>query len=53
MFSINASNLYHLLLLLFPSQVNKYLEMEPFNYPNPLGYFGGGKEVIADGFVQS
>lgn len=31
----------------FCFQVNKYLEMEPFKYPNPLGIFGGAKEVIS------
>lgn len=26
-------------------QVNDYMELPPFNYPNPLGLFGGAKQV--------
>lgn len=26
-------------------QVNKYMEKPPFNYPNPLGIYGGKKMV--------
>lgn len=27
-------------------QVNHHMELPPFNYPNPLGLFGGAKQVI-------
>ena len=29
----------------FTALVNKYMEKPPFNFPNPLAYFGGGKLV--------
>ncbi|CAB0016883.1 unnamed protein product [Nesidiocoris tenuis] len=32
----------------FSSQVNHYLEKPPFNYPNPVGYLGGGKQIRAE-----
>ncbi|XP_055383503.1 speract receptor [Condylostylus longicornis] len=32
----------------FAKQVNKYMELPPFNFPNPLGYFGGTKKIRAE-----
>nr|ACQ90240.1 guanylyl cyclase receptor beta [Bactrocera dorsalis] len=29
-------------------KVNKYMELPPFNFPNPLGYFGGAKQISAE-----
>lgn len=29
----------------FTVLVNSYMERPPFNFPNPLTYFGGGKRV--------
>lgn len=26
------------------------MELPPFNYPNPLGLFGGAKQVLLDAF---
>ncbi|KAF6204393.1 hypothetical protein GE061_002734 [Apolygus lucorum] len=32
----------------FASQVNHYLEKAPFNYPNPVGFLGGEKQISAE-----
>ncbi|KAJ6645523.1 Guanylate cyclase 32E [Pseudolycoriella hygida] len=32
----------------FARLVNRYMEMEPFNYPNPLGHLGGVKQIRAE-----
>ncbi|KAM7354791.1 guanylate cyclase 32E isoform 5-T7 [Cochliomyia hominivorax] len=32
----------------FAKKVNKYMEQPPFNFPNPLGYFGGSKQISAE-----
>lgn len=32
----------------FANEVNKYMEREPFNFPNPLGLFGGAKQISAE-----
>ncbi|XP_037032480.1 guanylate cyclase 32E isoform X2 [Bradysia coprophila] len=32
----------------FARLVNRYMEMEPFNYPNPLGHIGGVKQIPAE-----
>ncbi|KAI8122202.1 Receptor-type guanylate cyclase Gyc76C [Lucilia cuprina] len=32
----------------FAKEVNKYMEQPPFNFPNPLGYFGGSKQISAE-----
>ncbi|XP_039964324.1 speract receptor isoform X1 [Bactrocera tryoni] len=32
----------------FAKEVNKYMELPPFNFPNPLGYFGGAKQISAE-----
>ncbi|XP_055624109.1 speract receptor isoform X2 [Toxorhynchites rutilus septentrionalis] len=32
----------------FAAKVNKYLELPPFNYRNPLVYFGGVKQIRAE-----
>ncbi|TMW50809.1 hypothetical protein DOY81_004138, partial [Sarcophaga bullata] len=32
----------------FAKKVNKYMEQPPFNFPNPLGYFGGTKQISAE-----
>ncbi|XP_030080171.1 speract receptor isoform X2 [Drosophila hydei] len=29
----------------FANEVNKYMERPPFNFPNPLGLFGGAKQL--------
>ncbi|XP_014262145.1 guanylate cyclase 32E [Cimex lectularius] len=29
----------------FASQVNKYMELPPFNFPNPVASLGGGKQI--------
>ncbi|XP_058980104.1 speract receptor [Musca domestica] len=32
----------------FAKEVNKYMELPPFNFPNPLGLFGGAKQISAE-----
>ncbi|EDW04992.1 GH24616 [Drosophila grimshawi] len=32
----------------FANEVNKYMERPPFNFPNPLGLFGGAKQISAE-----
>ncbi|CAD7080488.1 unnamed protein product [Hermetia illucens] len=32
----------------FAKEVNMYMERPPFRYPNPLGYFGGTKQIRAE-----
>ncbi|XP_055854059.1 speract receptor [Episyrphus balteatus] len=32
----------------FAKEVNKYMEQPPFNFPNPLGIFGGTKQISAE-----
>ncbi|XP_037933225.1 guanylate cyclase 32E [Teleopsis dalmanni] len=32
----------------FAKEVNRYMEQPPFNFPNPLGYFGGSKQISAE-----
>ncbi|KAH8419517.1 hypothetical protein KR222_004069 [Zaprionus bogoriensis] len=32
----------------FAAEVNKYMERPPFNFPNPLGLFGGSKQISAE-----
>uniref|UniRef100_A0A1I8PSJ2 Receptor ligand binding region domain-containing protein n=1 Tax=Stomoxys calcitrans TaxID=35570 RepID=A0A1I8PSJ2_STOCA len=32
----------------FAKEVNKYMELPPFNFPNPLGLFGGTKQISAE-----
>ncbi|XP_030761658.1 guanylate cyclase 32E [Sitophilus oryzae] len=32
----------------FTALVNSYMEKAPFNFPNPLSYFGGGKLIRAE-----
>ncbi|EDW31140.1 GL20747 [Drosophila persimilis] len=32
----------------FAQEVNKYMERPPFNFPNPLGLFGGTKQISAE-----
>ncbi|KAL9911404.1 speract receptor isoform 1-T8 [Glossina fuscipes fuscipes] len=32
----------------FAKEVNKYMEQPPFNFPNPLGFFGGTKKISAE-----
>ncbi|XP_037807798.1 speract receptor isoform X2 [Lucilia sericata] len=32
----------------FAKEVNKYMEQPPFNFPNPLGHFGGSKQISAE-----
>ncbi|XP_051862109.1 speract receptor isoform X1 [Drosophila albomicans] len=32
----------------FANEVNKYMEREPFNFPNPLGVYGGAKQISAE-----
>ncbi|XP_055316774.1 guanylate cyclase 32E isoform X2 [Sitodiplosis mosellana] len=32
----------------FARQVNHHMELPPFNYPNPLGLFGGAKQIRAE-----
>ncbi|XP_034480343.1 speract receptor [Drosophila innubila] len=32
----------------FAHEVNKYMERAPFNFPNPLGLFGGAKQISAE-----
>ncbi|XP_017052054.1 speract receptor isoform X2 [Drosophila ficusphila] len=32
----------------FANEVNKYMERPPFNFPNPVGRFGGAKQISAE-----
>lgn len=45
----NLSKVQHPFWILF--QVNHYMELPPFNYTNPLRFFGGAKNVCVISFI--